>query len=193
MCMPTSTQKRMIRHINKTVFELLYDYHFDEITVQKICEVAEINRSTFYRYFQDKYDLLYSLPPYMTGEIMGDSNTEHSIYTAESFKAFIYYIEQHKTVFKHLLVSSRQVDVFRSLTHASREMMLYGSKNNHNDPLALKIRESKHPEILADFYSSGVIEVLRRWVENDYNYSVDEIFETLNATLESSLNGCKNS
>ena len=67
--------KRMIRHINKTVFELLYDYHFDEITVQKICEVAEINRSTFYRYFQDKYDLLYSLPPYMTGEIMGDSNS----------------------------------------------------------------------------------------------------------------------
>ncbi|MEJ7407930.1 TetR/AcrR family transcriptional regulator, partial [Staphylococcus epidermidis] len=79
----------------------LYDYHFDEITVQKICEVAEINRSTFYRYFQDKYDLLYSLPPYMTGEIMGDPNTEQSIDTAESFKAFIYYIEQHKTVFKH--------------------------------------------------------------------------------------------
>lgn len=90
-----------------------------------------------------------------------------------------------------MLVSSRQVDVFRSLTRASREMMLYGVKNNHDDPLALKIRESKYPEILADFYSSGVIEVLRRWVENDYNYSVDEIFETLNNTLEASLQNCK--
>ncbi|BBD91341.1 TetR/AcrR family transcriptional regulator [Staphylococcus caprae] len=189
--MPTSTQKRMIRHINQTVFELLYDYHFDEMTVQKICEVAEINRSTFYRYFQDKYDLLYSLPQYMTGEIMTDSNEAPQIKTSESFKAFIYYIEQHKKVFKHLLVSSRQVDVFRSLTRASREMMLYGVKNNHDNPLALKIRESKHPEILADFYSSGVIEVLRRWVENDYNYSVDEIFETLNNTLEASLQNCK--
>lgn len=87
--MPTSTQKRMIRHINQTVFELLYDYHFDEMTVQKICEVAEINRSTFYRYFQDKYDLLYSLPQYMTGEIMTDSNEEPQIKTSESFKAFI--------------------------------------------------------------------------------------------------------
>ena len=57
--MPTSTQKRMIRHINKTVFELLYDYHFDEITVQKICEVDEINLSTYYLNFQDKYYLLY--------------------------------------------------------------------------------------------------------------------------------------
>lgn len=49
----------MIRHINKTVFELLYDYHFDEITVQKICEVAEINRSTFIVIF--KINMTYSI------------------------------------------------------------------------------------------------------------------------------------
>ncbi|MCQ9903955.1 TetR family transcriptional regulator C-terminal domain-containing protein, partial [Staphylococcus aureus] len=36
-------------------------------------------------------------------------------------------------------------------------------------------------------YSSGVIEVLRRWVENDYNYTVEEVFETLNKVLETSL------
>ncbi|WP_411155598.1 TetR/AcrR family transcriptional regulator [Streptococcus pneumoniae] len=30
------------------------------MTIQKICDIAEINRSTFYRYFQDKYDLLFS-------------------------------------------------------------------------------------------------------------------------------------
>ena len=53
--MPTANQKRMIKHINATVFKLLNDYHFDEITIQKICDNAEINRSTFYRYFQDKY------------------------------------------------------------------------------------------------------------------------------------------
>lgn len=63
--MPTANQKRMIKHINATVFKLLNDYHFDEITIQKICDNAEINRSTFYRYFQDKYDLLFSLPDYI--------------------------------------------------------------------------------------------------------------------------------
>lgn len=54
----------------------------------------------------------------------------------------------------------------------------------------LKIKHSHHPEIIADFYSSGMIEVLRRWVENDYNYSVDEIFATLHDILDISLN-CK--
>ena len=55
------------------------------------------------------------------------------------------------------------------------------------DPLAIKIQQSKHPEIVADFFSSGVIEVIRRWVENDYDYSVEEVFETLNGLLETSL------
>ena len=51
--------KRMIRHINKTVLNC-----YMIITLMKLLYkryVAEINRSTFYRYFQDKYDLLYSL------------------------------------------------------------------------------------------------------------------------------------
>ena len=33
--MPTANQKRMIKHINATVFKLLNDYHFDKITIQK--------------------------------------------------------------------------------------------------------------------------------------------------------------
>ena len=65
--------------------------------------------------------------------------------------------------------------------------MVLNNSTRKRNPLAQKIRESKHPEIVADFYSSGVIEVLRRWVENDYNYTVEEVFETLNNVLETSL------
>ena len=38
----------------------------------------------------------------------------------------------------------------RSLTNVSREMMLNNSTRKRN-PLVQKIRESKHPEIVADF------------------------------------------
>ena len=184
--MPSANQKRMIKHIHETVFILLHDYHFDEITVQKICDIAEINRSTFYRYFQDKYELLYTLPDFIAQQIIAKGDTSADITTSESFEDFIDYICNNKKIFKHLLVSSRQADVFRSLTNVSREMMLNNSTRKRN-PLAQKIRESKHPEIVADFYSSGVIEVLRRWVENDYNYTVEEVFVTLNNVLETSL------
>ena len=46
--MPSANQKRMIKHIHETVFILLHDYHFDEITVQKyvILQKSTAVRST---------------------------------------------------------------------------------------------------------------------------------------------------
>lgn len=179
--MTTSTQKRMIKHINQTVFELLNDYHFDEITVQKICDAAEINRSTFYRYFQDKYDLLYSLTEYMKEALDLDSLHQHV--STDALESFISFINTHKPVFKHLLVASRQDDVFRSLTQFCSEKILEGAECN-NDLLAHKIMNSDHPQLIADFYSSGLIEIIRRWVENNYSYSEEEILSALHDTLD---------
>ncbi|AYY66231.1 TPA: TetR/AcrR family transcriptional regulator [Staphylococcus aureus] len=45
----------------ETTFKLLETNYFDGISVQQICDDAEVNRSTFYRYFEDKSDLLYHL------------------------------------------------------------------------------------------------------------------------------------
>ena len=58
--MPTSTQKRMIRHINQTVFELLYDYHFDEMTVQKFVKLPRLIVVPFI--VISKINMIYSIP-----------------------------------------------------------------------------------------------------------------------------------
>lgn len=183
--MKTSTQKRMIRHICETTFNLLYEQHYDEITVQRICQEADINRSTFYRYFEDKYDLLYELTSYMSNELFIDSKKTSDFQSV--FESFIHYINEHQKVFRHLLVSSRQEDVFRGLTQVGSKMMLEGAYNNNPDLLSIKIRESKYPDIIADFYSSGFVEVLRRWVENNYDYTVEEIFEAINESFDITL------
>ena len=84
------------------MFILLHDYHFDEITVQKyvILQKSTAVRSTS----RDKYELLYTLPDFITQQIIakGDTSTEH--YNPESFEDFIYYIGNNKKIFKHLLV-----------------------------------------------------------------------------------------
>lgn len=46
------------RSINKAFLELLQEIGFSKITVSKIIERAEINRSTFYSHYLDKFDLL---------------------------------------------------------------------------------------------------------------------------------------
>ncbi|PNZ69384.1 TetR/AcrR family transcriptional regulator [Staphylococcus croceilyticus] len=41
-----------------TFFELLQAKTFEQITIQDLCDKANVRRSTFYRHFNDKYDLL---------------------------------------------------------------------------------------------------------------------------------------
>lgn len=43
--------------IRQKFLELLKDTPLNRITVKKICELAQINRSTFYKYYYDPYDL----------------------------------------------------------------------------------------------------------------------------------------
>lgn len=50
--------KRTISSIEGGFVHLLKEYSIHEITVQQIADEADVNRATFYKYYQDKYDLL---------------------------------------------------------------------------------------------------------------------------------------
>jgi len=47
--------KRMIKD---SLIRLLYEESIHKLTVKQICEEAEINRTTFYKYYGSQYDLL---------------------------------------------------------------------------------------------------------------------------------------
>ena len=50
--------EKTLKAIRKTFFNFLERYSFGQITVNKLCEEAQISRRTFYLHFNDKYDLL---------------------------------------------------------------------------------------------------------------------------------------
>ena len=68
----------MIKHIHETVFILLHDYHFDEITVQKyvILQKSTAVRSTDTSKINMNY---YTLPDFITQQIIakGDTSARH--------------------------------------------------------------------------------------------------------------------
>ncbi|MGW9989204.1 AcrR family transcriptional regulator [Staphylococcus hominis] len=169
----TSAQKRTVQHIIQTCFDLLHEIDFDQLTVQKICEESDINRSTFYRYFEDKYNLLYHVTQHIAELLYKEVQATRC---DSIFEALIYYVDANKKLFKHLAISSRQVDIFNALNQIGSKLLKEQSSTN-NDVLSIKIRHSKHPQLLCDFYSSGIIEVLKQWQKNNYTYTVDELVE----------------
>ena len=50
----TQYSKRVIK---ESLFELMQEKPINKITVKELCERADVNRSTFYAYYTDIYDL----------------------------------------------------------------------------------------------------------------------------------------
>lgn len=46
------------RALSESLFNLLSEKLFSAITVNMICDKALVHRTTFYKHFYDKYDLL---------------------------------------------------------------------------------------------------------------------------------------
>lgn len=60
--MKTDARIRYTRQIIQHIFiDLLKQKPLGKITVKEICEKAEINRSTFYKHYEDVYHLMYKL------------------------------------------------------------------------------------------------------------------------------------
>lgn len=49
---------KTLRQIDSALLACIAKHPFQKVTVDMICETALINRSTFYKYYRDKYDLL---------------------------------------------------------------------------------------------------------------------------------------
>lgn len=173
--METPTQKRTVQHIIRTNFDLLQDYHFDSITVQQICGAAEINRSTFYRYFEDKYDLLYHLAEELGEDITNEMQGPDE---AAMLKSLVKLVNKNQTLFKHLIVSSKQNEFYQELTRVASRLIYQGAYE-HDNFISRQIRQSIYPKMASDFFGSGIIEVMRQWLNNQYDYTLDEVLQTL--------------
>lgn len=78
----TRYTKMMIR---ESFIQLLKEQPVSKITVTKICEMSEINRATFYKYYEDAFDLLQKLEQEFLEELLSSLSQfeQHSI--RESF------------------------------------------------------------------------------------------------------------
>lgn len=56
----SKTEKSILtrKHLKQSLLKVMEDQPFNAITVNAIVKEAKVNRSTFYRYFDDKYELI---------------------------------------------------------------------------------------------------------------------------------------
>lgn len=163
-----------MQHIQQAFYTLLKTKQFSDITVQDICDQAMIHRSTFYRYYNDKYVLLNMLAEGTIKELYAKLPFSES--KTVFFAHVIDYIDNNRSFFKNIMSESSDY-LYESLDQFISRMLLENA-SKYEDDLSRRIRNAKYPELLSDFYSSGMRQIFKKWVENhDNQYTKCEIIE----------------
>ncbi|RUS49213.1 TetR family transcriptional regulator [Cohnella sp. AR92] len=154
--------------------KLLNQKPFSAITVNDICEEALVHRSTFYRYYVDKYNLFNQLM-----EIIGNNLYERGhvrSLTHSLPEVLIEYVNDNRSLFLNVTADNQNNELYSLLIRIASKLLMEGAQMM-DDPLSIKIRRSPYPNVVCEFYSSGMIEVLKQWVMKKYDFSKEEIIE----------------
>lgn len=142
------------------ILSLLEQETFSKITVNDICEEALISRSSFYTYYQDKYDLLQSalreLKTQLQAKLAG-----HTL--EENLEAFLAGIQEKRTVILRLLEDATNAEL--------REMLMELIIEDFAQALGgmqAAIGPQLPVEVNAAFYAGGLTSLLFWWARNRF-------------------------
>ncbi len=168
-----------IRRTYKLLFDallsLLAEKNFDDIAVTDICEKAMIHRTTFYKHFEDKYELLkFCIKRFQNmfkeSTLEKDSESDLCQYYLNVVRSILLFItaENNKNHFYALLKNNSN-----SITTIFHQFIIEDLILNMENSSKRGIKLSVPIPIIAEFYAGAIISVIRWWLENDTPISVD--------------------
>lgn len=179
----TMYSKKMIR---ESLYELMKEKPLNKISVTEICKKADVNRSTFYAYYTDIYDLhqqitkdFFSLQKNVIKHIKESITAKNALdeFTYSDFYTITYYylktVEENTELYKFIFNQNANNSV-----HASFAKVTYHTIRDVLNPL---IEENRAEELKQafTFVAGGTTALIMKWVEKN----CDTPIEVLSANI----------
>jgi len=151
-----SRYKQSSEKIETAFLSLMYNHRYEDITINKICQRAEINRSTFYCHYDDINDLIIKIEKRfakVTASIFNYGERQ----THQAFVEMFTFIRDNKYFYKAFLNIP-----FSTLAEHSIRIEVLENIGKNTD-----IDKSNKMGIYyrANFFGAGIKEMCRLWLE----------------------------
>lgn len=159
--------------IKETFLNLLEEKDIKKITVSEICELADVNRATFYRYYLDVYDLLDKIEDEFIEELKSalssDNNYTISSFSSDLLKVFL----ENKELVKILFNTNNNIYFLNNFLEIAYEKC--------KERWEKDLPEIKEEDInyASSFIFNGALGVINYWVKNDFNKDYKEIAQNI--------------
>ena len=161
--------------IKDTFIKLLSGKDIKKITVSEICNIADINRATFYRYYLDVYDLLDHIESDFIEELKEAYNiNDMNEYSVSSFsKALLSVFLDNKELVKILFNTNNNIYFLNEVL----EVAYAKCKEKWENDMPSSTDEDI--EYASVYIFNGALGVVNFWVKNNFDKDIDEVCEII--------------
>lgn len=160
--------------IKQTLLELMADRPIDKITVSELCAKADINRGTFYLHYSDIYTLLSTVENEITTDI--DRAIRHMTTTnqLDLLVGICRYIESNG-LFARAYFSDHGNKLFiRKIMLMAKDYFFTEYRSHHLSEDLVEL------EYLYSFFVQGVLGILHRWTNSNFQSPAEHIAKIIN-------------
>ena len=179
------------RDLRNSIINLLKKKPIEKITVIEICNEAMVNRITFYKYYEDKYQLLndtfYEIKDTIVSQLPSknkfNSITEASNYWAKLTTVVLTYIDDNIDLFQAIKKNSNNDNITKIISNITEESFteLFSQLS--------KIHKIEFPINFASaFLSGGFYAIINYWLDHTSTISKNDVIKLLNNSKDKIIN-----
>lgn len=168
--------------MDKALITLLEKKDFEYISIKEICEVAGVNRSTFYLHYENTSDLLNETTKYILDSFLTYFSVDKQsitdkyancelqdlvFITPEYLTPYLTFIKENQRIFKTSLKHLGSMN-FDKVYNKMFEFIFNPVLNRFNFP-------ENEREYILKFYLTGITAIVMEWLKNDCKEEIEEI------------------
>ncbi len=166
-----STSQFVKDTFGRAIERLLEEKELDSITISEILKESGLSRSTFYKYFKDKYELTC----WRFCELHYGNNKEPSSVDAgdQNISNMVHFVADHKSIYKKLFKYHGQNNFYDFFKQFCDDFIEHVARKSNR---SLSTRE-KYINI---YHCMGSLEVLKEWVlSSDDSLDAEDILQII--------------
>lgn len=161
--------QRTKKSIQTALMELTIQKGFAAVTVRDITEYAGINRATFYRHYQDKFDLLeqYANEVYQLLDVVMDADSPADEKPLAGLVRIFEHVREYANFYRMMFKKEGDSAFTAKVQHYVRKRLSHA--------LPPEFAATPLAELYLSYVAQGSVGVLLWWLENNTAYSPDEM------------------
>lgn len=152
--------------LKDALVKLLKDNHISKVSVKSLCEVADVNRSTFYTHYTDQFDLLRQIEDEIINNLknfLEQYVDDQMPITEQNLKGVLEYAKANADLFTILLGNNSDKSFYQEMIKLVEFI-----------PFQYKAK-GRTKEYILEFSITGCISVLNKWLKEGTVESPEEM------------------